>query len=136
MGSVQTITLVGCQVGLRFSADREILDRLFESVGPSMIREYVLLCSPTTNPDSVSCQTEPCVSQRMTPRMKSAVGPSGAPSIVSLPNDKSRKDSVMNRRKLIALSAVFVTAVAAFLISFQTPLPSAPKAGRDRHRLT
>src|SRR5207253_7038625 len=48
MGSVQTITLVGCQVGLRFSADREILDRLFESVGPSMIREYVLLCSPTT----------------------------------------------------------------------------------------
>src|SRR2546429_9771339 len=65
----------------------------------------------------------------MTPRMKSAVGPSGAPSIVSLPNDKSRKDSVMNRRKLIALSAVFVTAVAPLLISSQTLLVSARNGG-------
>src|SRR5260370_39563240 len=49
----------------------------------------------------------------------------GAPSIVSLPNDKSRKDRLMKRRKLIALSAVFVTAVAAFLIFSQTVLVSA-----------
>src|SRR6266851_2984026 len=34
-GSVQAITVVACQVGLRFSADREILHRPFESVGPS-----------------------------------------------------------------------------------------------------
>src|SRR5256884_5978125 len=79
-------------------------------------------------PISVSCQTEPCVSQRMTPRMKSAVGPSGAPSIVSLPNDKSRKDSVMNRRKLIALSAVFPTAAAALLL----PSPTVPPSARNK----
>jgi len=43
--------------------------------------------------------------------------PSGAPSITSLPNAESRKDRLMERRKLVALSAVFVTVVAALLIS-------------------
>src|SRR5712691_2244592 len=68
-----------------------------------MIREYVLLYSPNKNADY--------------------------PSIVSLPNDKSRKDRLMKRRKLIALSAVFVTAVAALLISSQTVLVSAQNGG-------
>src|SRR5712664_3148928 len=53
----------------------------------------------------------------------------GAPSIVSLPNDKARKDSLMKRRKLVALSAVFVTAVAALLVSSQTVLVSAQNHG-------
>jgi len=34
-GSVQTITLVACQVGLSFCLDCQILRRPFESVGPS-----------------------------------------------------------------------------------------------------
>src|SRR5258708_26237665 len=73
-----------------------------------MIREYVLLYSPNKNADY--------------------------PSIVSLPNDKSRKDRLMKRRKLIALSAVFVTAVAALLISSQTLLVSAQKGGARAHK--
>src|SRR3989442_1051559 len=48
-----------------------------------------------------------------------------APSIVSLPNDKSRKDRLMKRRRLIALSVVLVTAIATLLISSQTVLVSA-----------
>src|SRR5882724_829203 len=64
-----------------------------------MIREYVLLYSPNKNADY--------------------------PSIVSLPNDRSRKDRLMKRRKLIALSAVFVTAIATLLISSQSVLVSA-----------
>src|SRR6267142_4282620 len=64
--------------------------------------------------------------------MKSTVCPSGAPSIVSLPNDKSRKDSLMKRRKLIALSAVFVTAIATLLISSQTVLVSAQTHGHGK----
>src|SRR6267378_769021 len=64
--------------------------------------------------------------------MKSTVCPSGAPSIVSLPNDKSRKDSLMKRRKLIALSAVFVTAIATLLISSQTVLVSAQNHGHGK----
>src|SRR5882672_12245028 len=90
-----------------------------------MIPEYVLLCSPNKNADSVSCQTEPCLSQRVALRMEPMGCPFGALSIVSLPNDKSRKDRLMKRRKLVALSAVFVTAVAALLISSQTVLVSA-----------
>src|SRR5260370_19044686 len=58
-------------------------------------------------------------------RMKYAVYPSGAPFIVSPLNDKSRKDRRMKRRKLIALSSVFVTAIATLLISSQTVLVSA-----------
>src|SRR5216684_2106725 len=50
------------------------------------------------------------------------------PSIVSLPNDRSRKDRLMKRRKLIALSAVFVTAIATLLISSQSVLVSAQNA--------
>src|SRR5229473_1285217 len=61
--------------------------------------------------------------------MKLVPCPLGAPSIVSLPNDKLRKDRLMKRRKLIALSAVFVTAVAALLISSQTVLVSAQNGG-------
>src|SRR5882724_6629479 len=49
----------------------------------------------------------------------------GAPSIVSLPNHKSRKDRLMKRRRLVALSAVFVTAIATLLIFSQTVLVSA-----------
>jgi hypothetical protein len=49
--------------------------------------------------------------------MEYVLYPSGAPSIISLPNDKSRKDRLMERRNLVALSAVFVTAVPALLIS-------------------
>src|SRR6267154_3254639 len=64
-----------------------------------MIREYVLLYSPNKNADY--------------------------PSIVSLPNDRSRKDRLMKRRKLIALSAVFITAIATLLISSQSGLVSA-----------
>src|SRR5712664_1327224 len=90
-----------------------------------MIPEYVLLCSPNKNADSVSCETEPCLSQRVTLRMEFVACLFGAISIVSLPNDKSRKDRLMKRRKLIALSAVFVTAIAALLISSQTVLVSA-----------
>src|SRR5882762_3052043 len=67
-----------------------------------MIREYVLLYSPNKNADY--------------------------PSIVSLPNDRSRKDRLMKRRKLIALSAVFVTAIATLLISSQSVLVSAQNA--------
>jgi cytochrome c peroxidase len=70
----------------------------------------------------------------MTPGMKAAVCPSGAPFIVSLPNDKSRKDRLMKRRKLIALSAVFVTAVAALLISSQAVLVSAQNGGARAHK--
>src|SRR5713226_355958 len=61
----------------------------------------------------------------MTPQMKSAVGPSGAPS-------KSRKDSLMKRRKLIALWVVLVTVVAALLISSQTVLVSAQNHGHGK----
>src|SRR5712692_8900237 len=68
-----------------------------------MIREYVLLYSPNKNADY--------------------------PSIVSLPNDRSRKDRLMKRRKLIALSAVFVTAIATLLISSQSVLVSAQNHG-------
>src|SRR5712664_2275279 len=57
--------------------------------------------------------------------MKFVPCPFGAPSIVSLPNHKSRKDRLMKRRKLIALSAVFVTVIATLLISSQTVLVSA-----------
>src|SRR6266436_4863566 len=64
-----------------------------------MIREYVLLYSPNKNADY--------------------------PSIVSVPNDRSRKDRLMKRRKLIALSAVFITAIATLLISSQSVLVSA-----------
>src|SRR6267378_672400 len=67
-----------------------------------MIREYVLLYSPNKNADY--------------------------PSIVSLANDRSRKDRLMKRRKLIALSAVFVTAIATLLISSQSVLVSAQNA--------
>src|SRR5258708_27070124 len=49
----------------------------------------------------------------------------GAPSIVSLQNHKSRRDRLMKRRNLIALSAVFVTAIATLLISSQTVLVAA-----------
>src|SRR5713226_5359502 len=87
--------------------------------------EYVLLCSPNKNADSVSCQTEPCLSQRVTLRMEPVGCPFSALSIVSLPNDRSRKDRLMKRRKLIALSAVFVTAIATLLISSQSVLVSA-----------
>src|SRR6266704_4135824 len=51
--------------------------------------------------------------------------PFGAPFIVSHQKEKSRKDSLMKRRKLSALLAVFVTAAAALLISSQTVLVSA-----------
>src|SRR5260370_16500413 len=57
--------------------------------------------------------------------MKLVPCPFSAPSIVSLPNHKSRKDRLMKRRKLIALSAAFVTAIATLLISSQTVLVSA-----------
>ncbi len=61
--------------------------------------------------------------------MKSEVHRSGAPFIVSLPNDKSRKDSLMKRRKLLALSAVILMVVAVLLISSQTVLVSAQGKG-------
>src|SRR5207244_10767776 len=59
------------------------------------------------------------------------VGPPGAPSIVPLHNAKCRQYSVMNRSKLIAVSAVFVTAAAALLLSSQTVLVS-PRNGGAR----
>ena len=62
-------------------------------------------------------QAEQSLTQRVTPRMKYVLYPSGAPSITSLPNAELRKDRLMERRKLVALSAVFVTVVAALLIS-------------------
>src|SRR5229473_2000058 len=61
--------------------------------------------------------------------MKLVPCPLGAPSIVSLPNDKLRKDRLMKRRKLVALFAVFVTPIAALLISSQTMLVSAQNGG-------
>src|SRR6266851_3585622 len=57
--------------------------------------------------------------------MKFVPCPFSAPFIVSLAKDKSRKDRLMKRRKLIALSAAFVTAIATLLISSQTVLVSA-----------
>src|SRR5258707_14355864 len=66
-----------------------------------MIREYVLLYSPNKNADY--------------------------PSIVSLANDRSRKDRLMKRRKLIALSAVFFTGLATFIISLPNLVVFAPK---------
>src|SRR5216683_7402581 len=57
--------------------------------------------------------------------MAAVVCPSGAPSIVSIPNYKLRKDRLMKRRTLVTLFAVSVTAVAALLISSQTVLISA-----------
>src|SRR5258708_38761339 len=58
----------------------------------------------------------------------------GAPSIVSLPHHKSRKDRLMKRRKLIALSAVFVTAIGTLLISSQTVLVSAQNGAASAHK--
>src|SRR6266566_8907192 len=55
--------------------------------------------------------------------------PFGAPYIALLPNEKSRKDSLMKRRKLSALLAVFVTTAAALLICSQTVLVSAQNQG-------
>ena len=81
------------------------------------ILEYVLLRNPNKNADSVSRSVKRCLSQRMAPPMRFEVCPFGTPFIVSLPNDKSRKDRLMERRNLVALSAVFVTAVPALLIS-------------------
>src|SRR5260370_32757630 len=62
------------------------------------------------------------------------VCPSGAPSIVSIPNYKVRKDRLMKRRTLVALFAVSVTVVAALLISSQTVLVSAQNGAASAHK--
>src|SRR6266478_6260273 len=95
------MTLVACEVGLRFRGGPEILHGPFESAGPLHI-------------------------QRMTPG-RSPLGVHRAPShrIHSQLQIRIRKDRLMKRRTLIALSAVFVTAIAILLISSQTVLVSA-----------
>src|SRR6266481_582571 len=95
------MTLVACEVGLRFRGGPEILHGPFESAGPLHI-------------------------QRMTPG-RSPLGVHRAPShrIHSQLQIRIRKDRPMKRRTLIALSAVFVTAIAILLISSQTVLVSA-----------
>src|SRR5260370_36224283 len=73
-----------------------------------MIREYVLLYSPNKNADY--------------------------PSIVSLANDRSRKDRLMKRRKLIALSAGFLVAFPNLVISPPTVLVQAHNHNTETQR--
>src|SRR5258708_26488031 len=97
------MTLVACEVGVRFRGGPEILHGPFESAGPLHI-------------------------QRMTPG-RSPLGVHRAPShrIHSQLQIRIRKDRPMKRRTLIALSAVFVPPTPLFLISSPPPPRFAPQ---------
>src|SRR5260370_23735441 len=97
------MTLVACEVGLRFRGGPEILHGPFESAGPLHI-------------------------QRMTPG-RSPLGVHRAPShrIHSQLQIRIRKDRPMKRRTLIALSAVFLSPPPPLFLPPPTPLLSAPK---------
>src|SRR5882762_9068164 len=97
------------------------------SLRPFLNRSCSAVQTRTLTPSS---RTEQCLTERVEPPMKSLESPSGAPSIVPIPNDKSRKDRLMKRRRLVAALTVSLTAVAALLISSQTVLISAQNQGQ------